>query len=132
MIEVVTMYKVGKYLFKSKEFAESVEGIIESYPDIEFSVENLDDNKEILRHYLKDYSSLNDLAVINIDADDVKVKLVSDSLEVSKQFFECLDSLGIDYSGYKSIHTFTCSKPLPLKEKFSILLKFARNEYWGA
>ena len=25
-MEVVTMYKVGKHLFKSKEFAESVEG----------------------------------------------------------------------------------------------------------
>lgn len=131
-MEVVTMYKVGKHLFKSKEFAESVEGIIESYPCTEFSVEDLDDNKEILRHYLKDYSSLNDLAVINVDAGDVKVKLVSDSLEVSRQFFDYLDSLGIDYSGYKSIHTFTCSKSLPLKEKFSILLKFARNEYWGA
>lgn len=130
-MEVVTMYKVGKHLFKSKEFAESVEGILESYPCAEFSVEELDDNKEILRHYLKDYSSLNDLAVINIDSDDVQVKLVSTSLEVSKQFFDYLDSLGIDYSCYKSIHTFTCSKSLPLKEKFSILLKFARNEYWG-
>ena len=130
-MEVVTMYKVGKYLFKSKEFAESVEEIIESYPCTEFSVEDLDDNKEILRHYLKDYSYLNDLAVINVDADDVKIKLVSDSLEVSRQFFDYLDSLGIDYSCYKSIHTFTCSKSLPLKEKFSILLKFARNEYWG-
>ena len=87
-MEVVTMYKVGKYLFKSKEFAESVEEIIESYPCTEFSVEDLDDNKEILRHYLKDYSSSNDLAVINVDADDVKIKLVSDSLEVSKQFFD--------------------------------------------
>lgn len=131
-MEVVTMYKVGKHLFKSKEFAESVEGIIESYPCTEFSVEELDDNKEILRHYLKDYSSLNDLAVINIDSDDVQVKLVSTSLEVSKQFFDYLDSLGIDYSCYKSIHTFTCSKYLPLKEKFSILLDFARKEYWGA
>ena len=130
-MEVVTMYKVGKHLFKSKEFAESVEGILESYPCTEFSVEELDDNKEILRHYLKDYSYLNDLAVINIDSDDVQVKLVSTSLEVSKQFFDYLDSLGIDYSCYKSIHTFTCSKSLPLKEKFSILLKFARNEYWG-
>lgn len=131
-MEVVTMYKVGKYLFKSKEFAESVEEIIETYPDIDFSVEELDDNKEILRHYLKDYSSLNDLAVINIDSDDVKIKLVSDSLEVSKQFFDYLDSLGIDYSCYKSIHTFTCSKHLQLKEKFSTLLNFARKEYWGA
>ena len=131
-MEVVTMYKAGKYLFKIKELAESVEEIIEAYPCTEFSVEDLDDNKEILRHYLKDYSSLNDLAVINVDTDDVKIKLVSDSLEVSKQFFDYLDSLGIDYSGYKSIHTFTCSKSLPLKEKFSILLKFARNEYWGA
>ena len=131
-MEVVTMYKVGKHLFKSKEFAESVEGIIESYPCTEFSVEELDDNKEILRHYLKDYSSLNDLAVINIESDDVQVKLVSTSLEVSKQFFDYLDSLGIDYSGYKSIHIFTCSKSLPLKEKFDILLKFARNEYCGA
>lgn len=131
-MEVVTMYKVGKYLFKSKEFAESVEDIIESYPCTEFSVEDLDDNKEILRHYLKDYSSLNDLAVINVDADDVKFNLVSDSLEVSKQFFDYLDSLGIDCSCYKSIHTFTCSKSLPLKEKFDILLKFARKEYWGA
>ena len=131
-MEVVTMYKVGKYLFKSKEFAESVEEIIESYPCTEFSVEDLDDNKEILRHYLKDYSSLNDLAVINVDAGDVKVKLVSDSLEVSRQFFDYLDSLGIDYSCYKSIHIFTCSKSLPLKEKFSVLLDFARKEYWGA
>lgn len=131
-MEVVTMYKVGKYLFKSKELAESVEDIIESYPCTEFSVEDLDDNKEILRHYLKDYSSLNDLAVINVDADDVKFNLVSDSLEVSKQFFDYLDSLGIDCSCYKSIHTFTCSKSLPLKEKFDILLKFARKEYWGA
>lgn len=131
-MEVVTMYKVGKYLFKSKELAESVEDIIESYPCTEFSVEDLDDNKEILRHYIKDYSSLNDLAVINVDADDVKFNLVSDSLEVSKQFFDYLDSLGIDCSYYKSIHTFTCSKSLPLKEKFDILLKFARNEYWGA
>mgnify|MGYP002753502890 CR=1 FL=1 len=131
-MEVVTMYKVGKYLFKSKEFAESVEDIIESYPCTEFSVEDLDDNKEILRHYLKDYSSLNDLAVINVDADDAKFNLVSDSLEVSKQFFDYLDSLGIDCSCYKSIHTFTCSKSLPLKEKFDILLKFARKEYWGA
>lgn len=98
----------------------------------EFSVEELDDNKEILRVYLKDYSSLNDLAVINVDSDDVKVKLVSDSLELSKQFFDYLDSLGIKHSEYKYIHTFKCSKPLPLKEKFSILLKFARNEYWGA
>ena len=110
---------------------KALRGIIESYPCTEFSVEELDDNKEILRHYLKDYSSLNDLAVINIDSDDVQVKLVSTSLEVSKQFFDYLDSLGIDYSCYKSIHTFTCSKSLPLKEKFSILLKFARNEYWG-
>lgn len=131
-MEVVTMYKVEKYLFKSKELAESVEGIIESYPDIDFSVEDLDDNKEILRHYLKDYSSLNDLAVINIDSNDVNIKLVSTSIEVSKQFFDYLDSLGIDYSGYKSIHTFTCSKSLSLKEKFSILLDFARKEYWGA
>ena len=131
-MEVVTMYKVGKYLFKSKEFAESVEDIIESYPCTEFSVEDLDDNKEILRHYIKDYSSLNDLAVINVDADDVKFNLVSDSIEVSKQFFDYLDSLGIDCSCYKSIHTFTCSKSLPLKEKFDILLKFARKEYWGA
>ena len=131
-MEVVTMYKVGKYLFKSKELAESVEDIIESYPCTEFSVEDLDDNKEILRHYLKDYSSLNDLAVINVDVDDVKFNLVSDSLEVSKQFFDYLDSLGIDCSCYKSIHTFTCSKSLPLKEKFDILLKFARKEYWGA
>jgi hypothetical protein len=131
-MEVVTMYKVGKYLFKSKEFAESVEEIIETYRKTEFSVESLDGDKEILRVYLKPYSSLNDLAVINVDTDDVKIKLVSDSLEVSKQFFDYLDSLGIDYSGYKSIHTFTCSKSLPLKEKFSILLKFARNEYWGA
>ena len=130
-MEVVTMYKVGKYLFKSKELAESVEGIIESYKDIDFSVEDLDDNKEILRHYLKDYSSLNDLAVINIDSNDVNIKLVSTSIEVSKQFFDYLDSLGIDYSGYKSIHTFTCSKSLSLKEKFSVLLDFARKEYWG-
>lgn len=131
-MEVVTIYKVGKYLFKSKELAESVEEIIESYPCTEFSVEDLDNSKEILRHYIKDYSSLNDLAVINIDSDDVKIKLVSNSLEVSKQFFDYLDSLGIDYSGYKSIHTFTCSKSLPLKEKFSVLLDFARKEYWGA
>lgn len=131
-MEVVTMYKIGEYLFKSKELAESVEEIIESYPDINFSVEDLDDNKEILRHYLKDYSSLNDLAVINIDLNDVNIKLVSISLEVSKQFFDYLDSLGINYSGYKSIHTFMCSKSLPLKEKFSILLDFARKEYWGA
>ena len=119
-------------MFKSKEFAESVEEIIESYPCTEFSVEDLDDNKEILRHYLKYYSSFNDLAVINVDAGDVKVKLVSDSLEVSRQFFDYLDSLGIDYSCYKSIHTFTCSKSLPLKEKFSVLMDFARKEYWGA
>ena len=131
-MEVVTMYKVGKYLFKSKEFAESVEEIIESYPCTEFSVEELDDNKEILRVYLKPYSSLNDLAVINIDSNGVNIKLVSTSIEVSKQFFDYLDSLGIDYSGYKSIHTFTCSKSLPLKEKFSVLLDFARKEYWGA
>ena len=131
-MEVVTMYKVGKYLFKSKEFAESVEDIIESYRKTEFSVESLDGDKEILRVYLKPYSSLNELAVINVDADDVKFNLVSDSLEVSKQFFDYLDSLGIDCSCYKSIHTFTCSKSLPLKEKFDILLKFARNEYWGA
>lgn len=131
-MEVVTMYKVGKYLFKSKELAESIEEIVESYPDIDFSVEDLDDNKEMLRHYLKDYSSLNDLAVINVDTDDVNIKLVSNSIEVSKQFFDYLDSLGIDYSGYKSIHTFTCSKSLPLKEKFSVLLNFARKEYWGA
>ena len=131
-MEVVTMYKVGKYLFKSKEYAESDEDIIESYPDIDFSVEELDDNKEILRHYLKPYSSLNDLAVINVDRDDVNIKLVSNSIEVSKQFFDYLDSLGIDYSCYKSIHTFTCSKSLSLKEKFSTLLNFARKEYWGA
>lgn len=37
-MEVVTMYKVGKYLFKSKEFAESVEEIIETYRKTEFSV----------------------------------------------------------------------------------------------
>lgn len=131
-MEVVTMYKVGKYLFKSKKLAESVEEIIETYRKTEFSVESLDGDKEILRVYLKPYSSLNDLAVINVDTDDVKIKLVSDSLEVSKQFFDYLDSLGIDYSGYKSIHTFTCSKSLPLKEKFSVLLDFARKEYWGA
>ena len=131
-MEVVTMYKVGKYLFKSKELAESVEEIIETYRKTEFSVESLDGDKEILRVYLKPYSSLNDLAVINVDTDDVNIKLVSNSLEVSKQFFDYLDSLGIDYSCYKSIHTFTCSKSLQLKEKFDILLKFARNEYWGA
>jgi len=131
-MEVVTMYKVGKYLFKSKELAESVEEIIETYRKTEFSVESLDGDKEILRVYLKPYSSLNDLAVINVDRDDVNIKLVSNSIEVSKQFFDYLDSLGIDYSCYKSIHTFTCSKHLQLKEKFDILLKFARNEYWGA
>lgn len=131
-MEVVTMYKVGKYLFKSKEFAESVEEIIETYRKTEFSVESLDGDKEILRVYLKPYSSLNDLAVINVDTDDVNIKLVSNSLELSKKYFDYLDSLGIDYSGYKSIHTFTCSKSLPLKEKFDILLDFARKEYWGA
>lgn len=131
-MEVVTMYKVGEYLFKSKKLAESVEDIIEAYPDIEFSIENLDNDGEILRVYLKPYSSLNDLAVINVDTDDVNINAVSNSLELSKEYFDYLDSLGIEHSEYKSIHTFKCSKPLSLKEKFSILLDFARKEYWGA
>lgn len=131
-MEVVTMYKVGEYLLKSKKLAESVEEIIEAYPDIEFSVESLDGDKEILRFYLKPYSSLNDLAVINVGTDDVNIKLVSDSLELSKEYFKYLDNLDIEHSEYKHIHTFKCSRPLSLKEKFSILLDFSKKEYWGA
>lgn len=131
-MEVVTMYKVGKYLFGSKELAESVEDIINSYPDIEFSVENtIDSGKELLRFYLKP-CHLEDMAFIDIDTNDVTVTLISSNFELSKQYFEYLDSISIEHSEYKYGHTFRYIKPVSLKEKFSNLLKFARKEYWGA
>lgn len=129
-MEVVTMYKVGKYLFKNKKLAEKVEDIIEAYPDIEFSIEKSTRNKESLRLWFNDFS-LDGTSFIDIDTNDVTVNLISSNLELSKEYFDYLDSLGIEHSEYKSIHKFKCSKPLSLKEKFSILIKFARNEHWG-
>lgn len=130
-MEVVTMYKVGKYLFKSKKLAEKVEDIIEAYPDIEFSIEKSTRNKESLRLWFNDFS-LDGTSFIDIDTNDVTVNLISSNLELSKEYFDYLDRLGIEHSEYKSIHTFKCSKPLSLKEKFSILLDFSKKEYWGA
>mgnify|MGYP000454327020 CR=1 FL=1 len=130
-MEVVTMYKVGKYLFKNKKLAEKVEDIIEAYPDIEFSIEKSTRNKESLRLWFNDFS-LDGTSFIDIDTNDVTVNLISSNLELSKEYFDYLDRLGIEHSEYKSIHKFKCSKPLSLKEKFSILLDFSKKEYWGA
>ena len=130
-MEVVTMYKVGKYLFKNKKLAEKVEDIIEAYPDIEFSIEKSTRNKESLRLWFNDFS-LDGTSFIDIDTNDVTVNLISSNLELTKEYFDYLDSLGIEHSEYKSIHKFKCSKPLSLKEKFSILLDFSKKEYWGA
>lgn len=129
-MEVVTMYKVGKYLFKNKKLAEKVEDIIEAYPDIEFSIEKSTRNKESLRLWFNDFS-LDGTSFIDIDTNDVTVNLISSNLELSKEYFDYLDRLGIEHSEYKSIHKFKCSKPLSLKEKFSILLDFSKKEYWG-
>lgn len=129
-MEVVTMYKVGKYLFKNKKLAEKVEDIIEAYPDIEFSIEKSTRNKESLRLLFNDFS-LDGTSFIDIDTNDVTVNLISSNLELSKEYFDYLDRLGIEHSEYKSIHKFKCSKPLSLKEKFSILLDFSKKEYWG-
>ena len=125
------MYKVGKYLFKNKKLAEKVEDIIEAYPDIEFSIEKSTRNKESLRLWFNDFS-LDGTSFIDIDTNDVTVNLISSNLELSKEYFDYLDRLGIEHSEYKSIHKFKCSKPLSLKEKFSILLDFSKKEYWGA
>lgn len=130
-MEVVTMYKVGKYLFKNKKLAEKVEDIIEAYSDIEFSIEKSTRNKESLRLWFNDFS-LDGTSFIDIDTNDVTVNLISSNLELSKEYFDYLDRLGIEHSEYKSIHKFKCSKPLSLKEKFSILLDFSKKEYWGA
>lgn len=129
-MEVVTMYKVGKYLFKNKKLAEKVEDIIEAYPDIEFSIEKSTRNKESLRLWFNDFS-LDGTSFIDIDTNDVTVNLISSNLELSNEYFDYLDRLGIEHSEYKSIHKFKCSKPLSLKEKFSILLDFSKKEYWG-